>query len=265
MLLFNILFLNAVADSTSKNSNSTVYTVSADSSNLIDSTIYLFGNVKFKHKDLTIYSINATITSEKVVAKDSVDIFKFETDDTTEINCGEGEYFWDRDIKLFGVFTVNKRNETLSGDTGRYLNDSLWVNNNAVYMNSKDSIKVTGNHGFYEFDAHKGLMTDSAILYIISDSIEISADTIKFAGDTASRKNTGEAMGNVVMKLKDTNCYGNYAIYFQDKDIAEIHGNPYIVSKTDSIAGDKIKILLTDRKIKQLIVSGKVKGTRWQL
>lgn len=252
---------NATTDTTNAPRS---YTVKADSSNLIDSTVYLYGNVRFNYKDLTINSNTSVITTEKVTARDSVHIIKGDSLNPLKIDCNLSEYFWDKDIKIYNGFTAYKVNETLTGDMCRYLNDSMWISKNMSYKNNKENIKVTGNKGFYQFDISRGSVTDSAVFYSSTDSMEITGDTIKFESDTSKEVNKSEVIGNVVIKLDKTNCYSGYAIYFPKKDIAELYDNPYIVSEEDSIMGEKIKILLTNRKIKQLIISGNVRGKRWQ-
>lgn len=261
---------SAVKDTTNKATTDTTnaprsYTVKSDSSNLIDSTVYLYGNVQFKYKDLIINSNTGIITTEKVIARDSVRITKGDSLKPVKINCNLSEYFWDRDIKIYNGFTAYRGNETLTGDMCRYLEDSMWINKNMSYINNKENIKITGNKGFYRADVSKGNVTDSAVFYSSSDSMEITGDTINFESDSSKEVNKSEVIGNVVIKLDSTNCYSGYAIYFPKKDIAELYNNPYIVSKEDSIMGEKIKILLTNRKIKQLIISGNVRGKRWQL
>ncbi|MFA5033372.1 MAG: hypothetical protein WC614_10170 [bacterium] len=261
---------SAVKDTTDTTTTDTTnaprsYTVKSDSSNLMDSTVYLYGNVQFKYKDLIINSNTGIITTEKVIARDSVHITKGDSLKAVNIDCNLSEYFWDRDINIYNGFKAYRGNETLTGDMCRYLDDSMWINKNMVYLNNKEKIRISGNKGFYRADVSKGNVRDSAVFYSFSDSMEITGDTIKFESDTLKEVNKTEVIGNVVIKLDSTNCYSGYGIYFPKKDIAELYNNPYVVSKEDSIMGEKIKILLTNRKIKQLIISGNVRGKRWQL
>ncbi len=232
-----------------------LYTAYADSSLVQDSTTYLYGNVKFNHKDLKITSKRGILTTEKVIVKESVRILRKEVEILTDF----GEYFWDKEIKLYDGFVAHKGKEILSGKTGKYFEDSLWISGDVKYLDKDEELIVLGNEGFYNFDTHYGMMTQSPKFEARKDSIEIFGDTIEIFGDTLTK-----VLGNAIIKLRVTQCFAESLIYLPKTKSALLYGRPYILSETDSLGGEEMKILLSDKEIKNIIVKGQVWGKKWQ-
>ena len=231
------------------------YTSSADSLLVRDSTTYLYGNVRFNHKDLKITSKRGILTNEKIVVRDSVVILKEELEILTDF----GEYFWNKEIKLYNGFVARKKNEVLSGKTGKYFEDKLWATEDVKYLNEEENLLVYGNEGFYDFDTHYGIMTKSPKFEFPEDSIEIFGDTIEIFGDTLTK-----VISNTIIKLKATQCFAESLVYLPKSNYALLYGNPYIISETDSIGGEQIKVALYEKKIKSILVKGEVWGKKWK-
>lgn len=231
------------------------YTAKADSSILTGPTTYLYGNVIFNHKDLEIRAERGVITKDKVIARDSVIILE----DDLIIFGNYGEYFWNKEVKLYNGFTACKGKESVTGDEGRYFEDKVWVYKAMKYTNEEEKISISGDEGFYDFNINYGMVTKAPKFEAPEDSIEIVGDTIRFWGDTLAI-----ADRNAVLRLKDTQCFAEQMIYFPKKDEAALYGNPWIIANTDSLGGQEIEIALQDRKIKHIQVRGEVWGTRWK-
>ncbi len=232
-----------------------LYTAYADSSLVQDSTTYLYGNVRFNHKDLKITSKRGILTKEKVIMRNSVRILKGELEILTDF----GEYFWDKEIKLYDGFVARKENEVLSGKTGKYFEDKLWVSEDVKYLNEDEKLVVIGNKGFYDFDTHYGMMTQAPRFEAQQDTIEISGDTIEIFGDTLTK-----VFHNAIIKLKVTQCFAESLAYLPESKYALLYGNPYIVSETDSLGGEQMKIALSKREIKSILVKRQVWGKKWK-
>lgn len=229
------------------------YAVYADSSVLMDSITYFYGNVDFKHKDITITSEKAVLFKDKIIAQDSVHI----TQGDLEIFSELGEYRWNKDIRLFNGFHASKINDILTGDRGRCFEDTLWIYGNAVYINNNEKFKVSGDYGLYKFNEHSGIITGNPIFDTLEDSIKITGDTIKFFGDTLT-----QVVQNAVIKLEEMQGFADSVIYHPSQEIAHLYGTPFITSQTDSLGGKQIKIVLKERKVESMIVQGEVWGKR---
>ena len=231
------------------------YIVSADSSILIDSTTYLYGNVKFINDKWNISSRTGIITKDKVTANDSVSITK----DSLIIHTNWGEYFWNNEIRLYNGFVACKTYETLTGDNARYFGDKIWVTGNIEYINSKENWLVRGGEGFYDADTRFITITESPKFESPQDSIEIVGDTLKLLGDTLTK-----VIHNAVIKLTNTQCFADSLIYLPKSNKAILYGNPLIVAELDSLKGEQVEILLSEKKISQILVQGQVSGKRWK-
>ena len=231
------------------------YTVSADSSIIVDSTSYLYGNVRFTHEDLEITSKTATITQDRVIVRDSVTILKNEF----EIQTDFGEYFWDKEIRLHDGFSARKKHEVVVGREGKYLDSMLWVSGEVEYINTDEDWVVRGEQGFYDSEAHCVTISDSSRFECQRDSIRIFGDTIRVFGDTLTR-----VINNAVIEIGGTHCFADILVYMPKKDQALLRGNPCIVSQVDSLQGEYMIIMLSGREIEQIVVQGDVVGKRWE-
>jgi lipopolysaccharide export system protein LptA len=231
------------------------YTVSADSSVIVDSTSYLYGNVRFIHEDLEITSKTATITQDRVIVRDSVTILK----DELEILTDFGEYFWNEEIRLHDGFRAHKKHEVVVGKEGRYLDNKLWVTGAVEYINADEDWVVRGEQGFYDSETRCITMSDSPRFESQRDSIKIFGDTIRVFGDTLTR-----VINNAIIEIGETHCFADILVYMPKKDQALLHGNPCIVSQADSLQGEYMTIMLSDREIEQVVVQGDIVGKRWE-
>ncbi|MCK4352794.1 hypothetical protein KAW65_05230 [candidate division WOR-3 bacterium] len=231
------------------------YTVRADSSILADSITYLYGNVEFYHQDWEIRANYGIITKNRILAQDSISMIKGEL----KIFGDFGEYFWNGKIKLYNGFVAHKGYETVTGETGEYLEDKLCVHKSVKYTNNKEKVTVSGDEGFYNFNTHYGMMTVNPKFSAPEDSIEVLGDTIKLFSDTLV-----QVKHNAVVNLPTTHCFAENLTYLPKKNEVLLFGKPQLISTTDSLGGEKIKIILENRKIKKIIVENEVWGKRWQ-
>lgn len=231
-----------------------LYSVYADSSILIDSITYLYGNVEFKDTNLIIKTNKAMVKENKVVIEDSFYVLK----DSTEIFGKLGEYFWNKKIDIKNGFICKNRNNSISGKKCKYFNDTIIVLGNICYKNDTQNFVVYGEDGFYDFNNKYGIITNEA--KFISDSIEITGDTLKIFSDTLSK-----VINNAMIKFGNTLCFSDSLYYLTKKKEILLYGRPYIISKEDSLYGEYIKILLDNEgKIDMIIVENNVNGKRWK-
>ncbi|MDI6840167.1 MAG: hypothetical protein QMD71_04865 [bacterium] len=237
------------------------YVAKADSSVLVDSITYLYGNVNFTHKDLKIKAKKGVITKDKVIAIDSVDVLSRGSRGKGELKIltDSCEYFWNKEIKLYNGFEAHKEHELLIGERGKYFENKLWLYEDVKYINEADSMTVCGDECFYNLDTNYGIMTLLPKFEAHTDSIEITGDTIKLFSDTLAQVNR-----NVTIKLSSIVCHADSLSYFIKRNETFLYGSPWIVSDTDSLGGDELKIILNKRKVDKIIVGGRVWGTRWR-
>lgn len=232
-----------------------IYTVSADSSILMDSTTYLYGNVKFIHDSLQITSKTGMITKDKVIARDSVQILNGELRILTNFS----EYFWDKKILLHNGFTAYKKDELLRAMEAKYFEDKLWLTDSIKYINTKENWIVSGQEGFYDTKSRFIMITGEPKFELLRDSIEILGDTIKVYADTLTK-----VIHNAIINLRTTQCFAESLIYLPKTSEAFLYGKPIIVSESDSLKGVKMKITLKEREIERILVEGNVLGKRWK-
>lgn len=240
-----------------------LYTVYADSSIIVDSITYLYGNVEFKDTNLIIKTNKAMITKNKVFIDDSF----YVNQDSTEIYGNIGEYLWNKKINIYDGFFANKRYTSISGKKCEYFNDTMLLFGDICYRSDEQkndtiehssSFVVYGEEGFYDFNNKYGVITKEA--KFVSDSIEITGDTMKVFSDTLSK-----VINNAIIKLSNTLCSADSLFYLTKENELLLYGKPYIVSKEDSICGNEIKILLdNEKKINIVIIESNVSGKRWK-
>ena len=232
-----------------------LYTVSADSSILMDSTTYLYGNVKFIHDSLQITSKTGIITVDRVKAYDSVQILDGELKILTDF----GEYFWDKKILLHNGFTAYKNYEILKAKEAKYFEDKLWLTDSIKYVNTKENWLLYGQEGFYDTKSRFIMITGGPKFELLQDSIEIFGDTIKVYADTLTK-----VIHNAIIKLRTTQCFAESLIYLPKTSEVLLYGKPIIVSDSDSLEGVEMKITLKEREIERVLVVGNVLGKRWK-
>ncbi|MBI4721691.1 MAG: hypothetical protein HY769_01600 [Candidatus Stahlbacteria bacterium] len=232
-----------------------IYTVSADSSILMDSTTYLYGNVKFIHDSIQITSKTGIITVDRVKAYDSVQILNGELKIITDF----GEYFWDKRIVLHNGFTAYKKDELLKAIEAKYFEDKLWLTDSIKYVNTKENWLLYGQEGFYDTKTRFIMITGEPKFELLQDSIEIFGDTMKVYADTLTK-----VIHNAMIKLSTTQCFAESLIYLPKTSEAWLYGKPIIVSESDSLKGVKMKITLKEREIERVLVEGNVLGKRWK-
>jgi len=225
------------------------YTVKADSVVLIDSTLYLFGHIKFFHGDLMIEGDRAIVNKDSVIIPEKFSI----SEEEIKIEGKQGAYDYDkRVLYIKNGFEVLQPKRVLEADNGKYFSeDKKMLFNGNVKCKIKDKdVVITGQEGEYNLETNSGVIAGNVRLFKKGDSIQIFGTRMSIWGDTLFIVH-----GNVNLIMKDTRCSSDTLTYFVEEEEAILKGAPFVKTDTDSLKGNIIRAFLENGKLKQLTVS----------